>query len=182
MKLILPSLTLTIIISFISCSFWGNKKENPELPVVKLELPRMMGKWYNIAHKPIIIEKFCKCSRTEDTLVEPLKIQLSESCTIFGRNVTSNSWAIPEAEDSGKWTNVMDIIGPWKVRADYWIIERDEEYKWICIGQPSRKYFWIMSREQQMEDTLYDELIRRAVEKGFDVTDVIREDNTGCPA
>ncbi len=180
MKLVAITFTLVSMITFIN-SFWWKKKDYPELPVVKLELPKMMGRWYNIAHKPIIFEKFCKCSRSDDSLVEPLKIKLSESCLIWGRNITSNSWAIPESEDSGKWTNVMDIFGPFKVRGDYWIIDRDDNYEWICVGHPDRKYFWIMSRKKEMDDSLYNELIRRALDKGFDVSDIIREDNTGCP-
>lgn len=181
MKLVLL-LILSLSITLVTCFLDHKKTKYPDLPVVKLELPKMMGRWYNIAHKPIIIEKYCKCARTDNTLVEPLKIKLSESCEIFGLPVTSNSWAIPENETSGKWTNVMDIVGPFKVKADYWIIERDEHYQWICVGQPSRKYFWILSRHKTMEDSLYKELLDRAVKKGFDVSDIIREDNSECPA
>lgn len=173
---------LVLVLGSMNCFLEHKKNNYPELETVTLEIPKMMGRWYNIAHKPIIFEKFCKCSHSDNTQVEPLKIQLSESCQIFGINVTSNSWAIPENETSGKWTNVMDIFGPLKVKGDYWIIDRDEEYNWICIGHPDRKYFWIMSRQQSMEDSLYNELIRRAVEKSFDVSDIIKEDNTGCPA
>ena len=168
-----------LLVTFTKCFL---QDSHPDLPVVTLDLPKMMGRWYNIAHKPIIFEKFCKCSRTIDTLVEPMKISLSESCLILGRNITSNSWALPEEKTSGKWINEMDIIGPFKVRGDYWIIDRDENYEWMCVGQPSRKYFWIMSRHQQMEDSLYNDLLSRAVEKGFDVSDVIREENSACPA
>lgn len=110
-----------------------------------------------------------------------MKIKLSESCLIFGRNVTSNSWAIPESEESGKWTNVMDIFGPLKVKGDYWIIDLDENYQWACVGNPSRKGFWILAREKQIDDSLFNYLMKKAVEKGFDISNIERVDNSNCP-
>ena len=90
----------------------------------------------------------------------------------MGRNVTSRSWALPEAEDSGRWTNVQDIVGPIKIKADYWIIELDEDYEWVCIGNPKRSGFWILAREKQIDDSLYNYLLTQAVELGFDISNL----------
>ena len=134
---------------------------------------------YSIANKPNIIEKFCKCARTTDTLLEPNKIQLSESCLIFGKNITSVSYAIPQAENSGRWTNVQPL-GPFKVKADYWVLDVAEDYQWSIIGQPSRKGFWIMSRNQYIDEDLYQDLLEKGRNWGFDLSDVERHNLTEC--
>ncbi len=56
-------------------------------------------------------------------------IELSESCLIFGRNITSKSKAVATVDGYGNWTNVM---GP--IKGDYWVIKLDEDYKWAVIG------------------------------------------------
>ena len=83
-----------------------------------MDFKRFMGLWYNIASLPNIIESRCKCAQTIDKLESDLIIDLSESCFIFGKNVTSNSKAVATVPGYGNWTNVM---GP--VKAPYWVIE-----------------------------------------------------------
>ena len=75
----------------------------------------------------------------------------------------------------------MDIFGPFKVKGDYWIIERDEEYQWIVVGNPKRKGYWILARTLNIEDSLFNELTQRAHTKGFDLSDIERPDNSECP-
>ncbi len=172
------SVILLFLIYSISC-FLSHKKNYPDLPTASIDFEKFMGRWYSIAHKPNLIEKFCKCTRTTDTLIEPMKIQLSESCKIFGMNITSVSYAIPEKEGSGKWTNVQPL-GPFEVKGDYWVVDRDEEYKWAIIGQPSRKGFWILSRTLEFDDDLYHGLIQKGKAWGYDMSDLVREENKGC--
>jgi apolipoprotein D and lipocalin family protein len=31
-------------------------------------------------------------------------------------------------------------------RGDYWILKLDEDYQTVLVGEPSRKYLWVLSR------------------------------------
>ncbi|MGZ5479982.1 MAG: lipocalin family protein, partial [Candidatus Aminicenantales bacterium] len=42
------------------------------------------------------------------------------------------------------------------------------------VGHPDRTYYWILSRTPQMDPAVYDELIRRAAEKGYDTGKIKR--------
>lgn len=96
-----------------------------------------------------------------------MHIDLSESCMIFGRNITSKSKAIADVKGYGNWTNWN---GP--LSAPYWILKLDPEYQWTVIGQPSRKGFWIMSRTPTMDKSLLNFLIKWGVDNHFDLTNI----------
>lgn len=83
-------------------------------------------------------------------------IELSESCLIFGKNITSNSKAVATIPGYGNWTNVN---GP--AKAPYWVVEMDPDYQWAILGQPSRKGFWIIARNYTIDKALFDRLVAR---------------------
>ena len=43
----------------------------------------------------------------------------------------------------------------WPFSGDYWIIDLDPDYRWVTVGEPRRKYLWILSRESKMDDSRY---------------------------
>ncbi len=135
-----------------------------------------MGLWYDIAFKPDFIEKNCKCAQSVNTLVESLVIDLSESCLIFGKNITSKSKAVATIPGYGNWTNFNGPYG--SVKGDYWIVQIDPDYTWAIIGQPSRKGFWITARDYKMEKSLLDKLIARGKELEFDLSDLVMTDQS----
>ena len=52
--------------------------------------------------------------------------------------------------------------------ANYWILELGDEYEYSVVGEPSRRYLWILSRTPQMDAAVYDGLLERLKQKGFD--------------
>jgi apolipoprotein D and lipocalin family protein len=44
-----------------------------------------------------------------------------------------------------------------------------ENYEYSVVGDPSRKYLWILSRTPKMDESLYNELVATARDKGFEV-------------
>jgi apolipoprotein D and lipocalin family protein len=38
------------------------------------------------------------------------------------------------------------------------------------VGQPSRKYLWILAREPRLADGLYEALLAKAAARGYDVS------------
>jgi len=56
----------------------------------------------------------------------------------------------------------------WPIRAEYSIIYLDEAYNTTVVASPNRKYAWIMSREPQMGDTHYADMLEFMAAAGFD--------------
>ncbi len=92
-------------------------------------------------------------------MLESLVIELSESCFIYGKNITSNSKAVATVPGYGNWTNVNGVA-----HAPYWVVEMDPNYQWAILGQPSRKGFWIIARKYQIEKSLIEKLVARGKE------------------
>ena len=55
-----------------------------------------------------------------------------------------------------------------EIDAHYWIIGLGENYEYAVVGHPARKYLWILSREDQMEEDLFQEIAERLRIQGYD--------------
>ena len=60
----------------------------------------------------------------------------------------------------------------WPFRAKYWIIDLADDYSYAVIGHPDRKYLWILSRTSTMDEIIYQQIISRIKEKGFDISKI----------
>jgi apolipoprotein D and lipocalin family protein len=58
----------------------------------------------------------------------------------------------------------------WPFRADYWLIGLDSEYRWAVVGNPNRKYLWILSRTPRLAPDLLDAARAAAAGQGYDLT------------
>ena len=53
-------------------------------------------------------------------------------------------------------------------------MELDKDYRYALIGDPSRKYLWVLARENKLEEDTYKMLLRKAVENGYNVDAIIK--------
>lgn len=70
--------------------------------------------------------------------------------------MTSKSKAVATIPGYGNWTNINGVA-----KAPYWVVEMDPYYQWAILGQPSRKGFWIVARQYDMDKGLLNKLIAR---------------------
>ena len=57
---------------------------------------------------------------------------------------------------------------------DYFVLELDKGYQWAVVGSSSDKYLWILSRTPHMDDLLYQQLLDRLTQRGYDVNKLIK--------
>jgi apolipoprotein D and lipocalin family protein len=69
----------------------------------------------------------------------------------------------------------------WPFYGDYWIVELGSNYEYAAVGHPSRDYLWILSRSPTMAPDVYDDLLKRLVEKGFDPKRLVRTPQLPAP-
>ncbi|PAL05279.1 hypothetical protein B8W90_12155, partial [Staphylococcus hominis] len=50
-----------------------------------------------------------------------------------------------------------------------WVIALDPDYQWAVVGDPDRKYLWILSRSPTMDKALFASLKARAEAMGYDL-------------
>lgn len=57
---------------------------------------------------------------------------------------------------------------------DYYVMELDKDYQWALIGSSSDNFLWIMSRKPQIDEDLYNELLEKLQNRGYDVSRLIK--------
>jgi apolipoprotein D and lipocalin family protein len=58
----------------------------------------------------------------------------------------------------------------WPFHADYWVIGLDPDYRWAVVGEPRRRYLWILSRTPSMAPEDHAQAAAIAREQGFDLS------------
>lgn len=56
---------------------------------------------------------------------------------------------------------------------DYWIIELDEDYQFVMVGEEKREYLWILSRTKTMPLEISRALVAKARKLEFPVEKLI---------
>jgi len=146
----------------------------PVRSVEHLELDRYAGQWHEIAHLPVSFQKPCVADITASyRLRGEGRISVLNRCrTADGGMIEAEGSARPVAGHPGRlqvrfapeWLSWL----PW-VWADYWVIALDPDYQWAMVGDPGRKYLWILSRTPTMEATLFASLKQRAAGMGYEL-------------
>ena len=144
------------------------KNESPLTVVDTVDLDRYLGKWYEIASYPAWFQKGCTGSTAEYSLLPKGKIQVINRCR-------KGSLDGPPKESKGK-AEVVDTATNaklkvwffWPFKGNYWIIDLDSDYQWAVVGEPSRKYLWILSRTPTMDEALYQRILERLKDNGYD--------------
>ncbi len=137
--------------------------------VPHVDLQRYLGTWYEIATIPQRFQKGCVGVTAEYSLRKNGDIQVVNTCyreTLDGEVRTARG----RARVVDKRTNAkLKVSFFWPFWGAYWIIGLDADYRWAIVGHPDRTYLWILSRSPQMDDVLYDELLRLIAGKGYDL-------------
>ncbi len=146
--------------------------------VPSVDLEKYMGKWYEIASFPQSFEKGCHCSMAEYSMTDKGYVRVVNTCrkdSAEGKVKTAAGKAFV-VEGSGNAKLRVQFF--WPFRGDYWIIDLAQDYAYAVVGDPSRRYLWILCRTPKMEEAVYREIVERAAGKGFDVSKLVRTDQS----
>ena len=170
--------TSAFVLSFILLSAGSgcknDKPENMDFSTVKeLDLERYMGTWYEIARFDHSFERGLVGVTASYELRPDGKITV-----INAGYKNSLDGKYKEAKGKAKQPN-PDEPGKLKVAfflffyADYFVLELDENYRWVIIGSSSDKYLWILSRTPQLEQESLDSILKKARERGYNTDKLI---------
>lgn len=163
----------------LSMANTGALASTPVTAVSHLDLDRYAGTWHEIARLPMWFQRKCEKDVTAHYTPRPDgTVTVHNACvTAEGKTIASDGVARrPEPFALGKlqvrfapaWLSWVPLV--W---ADYWVIALDDDYRWAMIGQPGRKYLWILSREPSLDRKTFEELKARAVSMGYDLGPLI---------
>ncbi len=156
---------------------WAGQ-DRPLAAVPSVDLQKYAGKWFEIASFPQRFQKGCHCTSAEYELTGKGYVRVINTCRKNGPEgkVKTAKGKAFVVEGSGNAKLRVQFF--WPFRGDYWIIDLAADYSFAVVGDPSRKYLWILSRTPVMDEGLYQEIVRRTAEKGFDVAKLVRMDQS----
>lgn len=159
-------LTTLLMLSLTSC-----KSEYKDLTTVnELDLSRYAGTWYEIARLPNSFEKGLECVTATYTLLPNGKVEVinkgySNADSSKLKNIKGVAW-VPNSNFPGR----LKVRFFWPFSGNYWVIALDKDYNYALVGDPSRKYLWILSKSSTLDSSTYTALVNIAKENGFDVS------------
>lgn len=159
-----------------------------EMEVVKgLDLKRYMGRWYEIASFPSRFQpKNGVDTRATYTLNEDGTVHVLNETWADGKRsfIEGSAYKADPNSDEAK-LKVKFYVPPFlpiiPVVGDYWVLFIDDEYQYALIGQPSRRYLWILCRRTHLDEEIYNQLVERAKSEGYDVSKLHKTPQSNPP-
>ena len=152
-----------------------NTAPESDLDVVPFVDPeRYMGLWYEIAAFPIRSQEDCVGATATYSLKDNGDVEVFNQCfqdTLDGKekSITGKAWIV-DAETNAK----LKVQFFFPFAADYWVIDLDDEgYEYAVVGHPNREYLWILNREPQMDEVLYEAVLEGITESGYDLAPLV---------
>lgn len=165
---------LITFLTFTALAAVALESRKDELKVVQsVDLSRYVGRWYEISRLPNGFQKKCAGMVTADyTMRADGKIEVVNRCRkASGEYATAKG----EAKIVDKKTNAkLKVTFFWPFYGDYWILDLGPNYEYAVVGEPDRKYLWILSRRPQMDEALYQQLLEKMAAQGFNTEMMIR--------
>lgn len=163
----------------------GGRQVLPPLTTAPMvDLDRYGGLWYEIARLPTPFEAPCRGQPTAEyrrrrgDAPGRLRIEVINRCMDrSGRVRQARGVAAPMLGGGGARLKVS--LWPVWLRwlplawADYWILHVDGDYTEALVGEPRRRFMWVLSRQPTMPPERLHALLAQAHQQGFDITRVV---------
>lgn len=160
---------LTILFLICGCA----KNEIPQnLIIQNFDANKYLGTWYEIARIDNKFEKNLINVKADYSIKDNGKIQVINS----GYNTEKKE----NKSIKGVAYVIKDGVGQLKVSffrpfyAYYNIIILDKNYEYAVVAGGNYEYLWILSRNPQMPNTLYNELVNKISKMGFDTSKILK--------
>lgn len=147
--------------------------------VASVDLKRYQGTWYELARLPMYFQRNCAQSEARYSL------KPDGNMAVYNRCLTEQ-WTWEEAKGTAKpqvpgktdklWVefdNWVSTVLPGVTKGEYWILYVSDDYKTAIVGNPNRKYLWLLSRTPQINPVVREELLSKARQQGYDTSRLI---------
>lgn len=129
--------------------------EEPLAPVSRVDLNRYAGLWHEIARIPNRFQRQClRDSLAVYSLRSDGSIAVLNQC--FKRNGAVDqargvARVVDPLSQARLKVSLVSVLGWRPFWGDYWIIGLDPYYRWAIVGEPRRRFGWILSRSRSLD-------------------------------
>lgn len=166
------------VLILMAFSFAAGQEPTPgpvqAVPVVDLD--RYMGHWHEVARLPNRFQDECARETTADySLLPNGEVRVVNACLRSDGCRMRAEGRARLARRDGPASKLKVRFAPKilsflpMVWGDYWILDLTDDYGAALVGDPGRKYLWILSRAPQLAQETYDRMVATATAQGFNV-------------
>lgn len=155
------------------------KGTHPPLETVGiLDLERYQGLWYEIARYENRFEEGCEGATAYYTLKEE-HVEVVNSCFADGMMIDQAKGKAYIADETSHAK--LKVTFFWPFYGDYWVLMLPEDYRYSVVGDPERKYLWILSRTKKITDEDRERILARLPEFGYSAVKLYWTDHEAYP-
>jgi apolipoprotein D and lipocalin family protein len=169
-----------ISIAMIHHSALSQNEQAQELKAVpSVDLHKYAGTWYEIARYPNRFQNDCAGDVTATYTIDEDGIEVVNRCRKQSGEVTEAKGRARLASEDGPNSKLKVRFAPAFlsifsfVWGNYWIIDLAPDYSYAVIGEPERKYLWILSRTKKLDDVVFAKILERIKLNGYDTTKLV---------
>ncbi len=137
--------------------------------VPAVDLNKYAGKWYEIASFPQRFQKGCNCTTATYTVTDKNYVIVENRCNKDGINGKESYIKGKAFVEKNSGNAKLKVQFFWPFKGAYWIIDLADDYSYAVVGHPNRNYLWILSRTPKMDEVIYNQIIERVQQNGFNV-------------
>jgi apolipoprotein D and lipocalin family protein len=165
----------------------ADKKGREPLRVVpSVDLERYAGTWYEIARLPNRFQKKCAGDVAATyTVRSDGGLDVLNRCRKADGQLTEAKGRARVADKRGPNSKLKVRFAPAFlsllpfVWGDYQVIDLAPDYTYALVGEPGREYLWVLARTPRLDEEVYARALSRATAEGFDVSRLIKTEQTG---
>jgi apolipoprotein D and lipocalin family protein len=176
---LLTRFALVVMASFLAIGF-AHSAENLEPNTAgNVDLKQYQGTWYEIARLPMFFQRNCAQSEAVYALKNDGNVGVTNRCrTLEGEWNKATGTASPQVpgKTDKLWVvfdNWFSRLLPWVAKGDYWILNVSDGYQTAVVGNPDRKYLWLLSRTPTVSNSVRSQMLSQAQQQGYDTTKLI---------
>ena len=158
----------------VSAMLIGCESYKPITTVADVDLQRFMGDWYVIANIPTFLEKGAhnaiESYRLNDDGSVGVTFHFRAGAFDGEHKMYHPTGYIADGSGNAVWG--MQFI--WPIKAEYRVVYLDSDYQVTAIGRSKRDYVWIMARQPQIDDTMYEDILQFLQEEGYEISKIQR--------
>ncbi len=149
--------------------------------VDSIDLDRYQGRWYEIARLPNRFQEQCAGEVTaEYALLDAGRVSVTNRCRradggwseaegVARRDRSDGREAALEVRFAPRWLSWLPFV--W---GEYRVMALDEQYRYALVGSDDREFLWILARQPELSDDVFNRLVAEAQRQGFETSRLSR--------
>ncbi len=146
----------------------GSAFAAPPPPTQKIELSKMMGRWYEVARLPNKIQTGCQ-GGTSDWQRAADGFAVVQACHKGSLSAPVTEWkAKAKVLDTSTNAKLQMTFFNGLVRQEYWVLDHRADQGWLILGTPGGRSVWLMSQRPTLPSGVKAQAVARLKQLGYD--------------